>query len=188
MSAQIYMPQYDPSLYGGAELQAVRFDLRTELTSVNFAVGNPSDNPIYGLATVSGGFEVFDPSAPDTVFVGTQLSVSQAITVPPWTMSNSSGTDGPRSAVGIITTNLDPFVGSMYSPAVVGVRSVDYSSWTGTEGVQLLYALSGLADIDVYYGYDDGTPSRTPEPGTLLLMATGLPALGFIRRKRRSTI
>jgi hypothetical protein len=185
MSADFYMPQYDPSLYGGAELQAVRFDLRTDPNQLSFAVGNPSDNPLYGLATVSGSFELFDPSAPDTVFAETQHTYSQWMAVPPWTLANGNAIDIPRSAVGIVTTNLAPFVGSMYSPAIVGIRTTDDSSWTGTDGAQLMYNLSGMANISVYYGYDDGTPARTPEPGTLLLFAAGLPALGFIRRRRR---
>ncbi|MHB8995629.1 MAG: PEP-CTERM sorting domain-containing protein [Armatimonadota bacterium] len=186
VNAEILIPQYDPLLYGGADLQAVRFDLSTEMFPFELAVGNPSYDAAYGLATVSGAFEVFDPSAPGTVYAGTQHSISQWMSVPPWTLTSVSASEIPRSDVGIVTTNLTPFIGNFYSPVAIGLRTTDYSSWAGTEGAQLLYSLSGFAAVNVYYGYDDGTPARTPEPGTLLLMAAGLPALGFLRRRRRS--
>jgi len=187
LNVEIFIPQYDPLLYGGADLQAVRFDLRTEVSSFGFGVGNPSDDSVYGLATVSGGFEVFNPAAPGTVYAQTQHSLSQWMSVPPWTLVNVTGSEIPRSDVGIVTTNLTPFVGAYYYPVAIGLRTTDYSSWAGTENVQLMYGLSGVAAINVYYGYDDGTPSRTPEPGTLLLMAAGLPALGFLRRRRSAS-
>ena len=187
MSGDMAMPQYDPSRYGGADLQAVRWDLTSEVYGLNFAVLNPNDIPAYGLATIASSFQILDPTAPNAVIAEAQHNWSQWISVSPWTVSSGDAPGSIRSTVGILTTNLDPFIGTYPYPVNFGYSAADHSSWTGSENVQLWHEYEGAIVIDMYYGYDDGTPSRTPEPGTLLLMAAGLPALGFLRRRRSAT-
>ncbi|MHB8995630.1 MAG: PEP-CTERM sorting domain-containing protein [Armatimonadota bacterium] len=189
-SEEFDIPPYLPLLYGGAELQAVRFDLTTYVEPIEFGVLNPTSDSVYGMLTVAGGVQVYDPSAPATTIVETQHEWSQWMAVAPMAGSSGYVTDYPHAAVGIVTTDLERFVCSDYysfPPVSIGVRSSDYSSWTGPDGVYLSRRLAGIENLWIYYGYDDGTPARTPEPGTLLLMAAGLPALSFLRRRRKTT-
>ena len=185
MSDEFYIPSYVPEMYGGADLQAVRFDLWTNVENIEFGVANSTENSVYGLLTVAGSFQAFDPTTPGRIFAETHHEWSQFMAVPPMNYSYGQIGDFPRSDFGMVTTNLDQFASSTLSPVAFGLRSFDQSSWTGPEDVSLLHYMYGVANLSIYYGYDDGTPARTPEPNTLLLMAAGLPALRFLKRKRR---
>jgi hypothetical protein len=177
------VPGYDPSVYGGAPLQAVRFDVTTTIYGMNYGVSNIYNDDA-GLATFSletmlaNGFDFTETMAEQ------RQTWSQWFDLNAGEMIQGDGVFGTRSTTEILTTNLNTFSNQAFAFLIYGV--IDEHSWTGSEATVLGAAYSGEVAFDVYYGYDDGTPSRTPEPGTLALLGAGLPAVALLRRKRPS--
>lgn len=183
------IPSYNPSAHGGAALAAVRVDLSSDLYAVMYeALNTNSTASASGTITISGGFEAFDPSAPGTAITELWHTWSESLTLAPsedrFGGTDTFGPEGHASATGTLTTGLDHFVSLTDAPTSLGLRSTDFSAWTGDAGVLLEPQFGGYANLDLYYGYDDGTPASTPEPGTLLLLGAGLPVLGLLRRRR----
>ncbi len=174
-------------LYGGFFLGVDTLNAASSGTG-NWNLSGGADGFDVNFNAFEGPCSSDNPADPSCLFVGTS-SVSGTID---WTglLENSSGNFLRGTAT---FTNIAGELSNYISDGGTASFTVQLSSLTcaGTTGPCSLAAISGeLADPPTAFGtLSSGSlgggsgPSPTPEPGTLLLLGSGLVALGFIGRK-----
>ena len=180
--------------------------------TVNFTIGGADASraalgaavdPVYGTATTSGTFSFSSaiiPAGGGVLIRALGLpieSLSLAWAGVTWTRANAGvtdlrfGADGSLTGWALggapfgfngITTDAGPdvYVVQPSFPAVVPQCCFNYTTASGGQ----IYS-GRLLSVDVTQT-PGGNPSPTPEPGSLLLVASGGAGLAFVRRHRAS--
>ncbi len=134
-----------------------------------------------GTTSVAFFATIFNPSSTDTVYLNgdSPLTFSSSISV------NDSPflLNAPISLAPLATSSSFEIFDVVLAPGITpGSYSGVFSILGGPDGGTNT-DFSDLADVSFTVDVTQKTASTTPEPGTLLLLASGLPALAFIRRK-----
>jgi PEP-CTERM motif len=150
--------------------------------SLNVTLGQSTQTVLQGTIVVAFTGTILNPSTTDTVFLNADSSVTSSSLLSlddsPFLSNPFLVSLNPGQSIGSVLFNID-----LPTDLAAGLYTGTFSILGGPDGG----ALSNFSDLaDVNFAVDVTSPVvATPEPGTILLLASGLAGLGLLRKRAR---
>jgi hypothetical protein len=201
-------PEYDPNLFGGADLLSVRIQYTATVNS-DFTITNTNGSSSItdggisrevvlvltgddGLAGVNAALETSQFVFADTTFASPNTGPMGFPSGTPGAIAPLSSRSGSGTVTGSSTnptfTNfliLQNFTGSGTEDLFVSTFSTTDLTYTGGNASVVQQTFVNLTG-QITYEFED-FPSEVPEPSSMLLLGSGLTLIGYgIRRRKKS--
>lgn len=151
--------------------------------SLSVTLAQPTQTVLQGTTVVYFTATILNPSSTDTIFLNSDSSVTSSGLVSvddsPFLLNPSLISLNPLQSSGLVSLfNID-----LPTNLTAGLYTGAFSILGGPDGG----ALSDFSDlVDVNFAVNVTAPVVTPEPGTLLLLCSGLAALGVFRKRAKT--